>query len=63
MMGNIEIPDDTVISSGAFILFPTKLDKRTLVSAGSIVRGDYNKPYVLVGNPARPSISSSTKGK
>lgn len=55
--GDIEIPDDVVISAGATILFPTKLAEKTLVSAGSVVRGEYENSCVLVGNPARPSIS------
>lgn len=52
--GDIEIPDDVVISSSAIILFPTKLSEKTLVSAGSVVRGVYEDSFILIGNPARP---------
>lgn len=55
--GDILIPDDVVIASNAIILFPTKLMGKTLVSAGSVVKGEYDGPYVLVGNPARKSRS------
>lgn len=59
--GDIEIPDDVVIASGAVIMYPTKLAEKTMVSAGSVVRGEYDKPCVLVGNPARPSIKIQEK--
>jgi acetyltransferase-like isoleucine patch superfamily enzyme len=55
--GDIFIPDDVVISSNAIVLFPTKLLEKTLVSAGSVVKGEYDSPCVLVGNPARKSMS------
>jgi acetyltransferase-like isoleucine patch superfamily enzyme len=59
--GDIEIPDDVVISAGSIILFPTKLAKKTLVSAGSVVRGAFDSPCVLIGNPARPSLNIKFK--
>lgn len=58
--GDIEIPDDVVISAGATILFPTKLAEKTLVSAGSVVRGEYENSCVLIGNPARPLVISKS---
>lgn len=59
--GNIEIPDDTVISAGAIILYPTQFGPSTLVSAGSVVRGNYDEGAVLIGNPARSSIKIEKK--
>lgn len=55
--GDISIPDDVVIAANAVVLFPTKLFERTLVSAGSVVGGEYNSSCVLIGNPARKSMS------
>ena len=55
--GDIFIPDDVVIASNVIVLFPTKLTENTLVSAGSVVKGEYDSPCVLVGNPARMSRS------
>lgn len=59
--GDIVIPDDAVISSGSFVLYPTEFTEGTLVSAGSVVRGSYDKPYVLIGNPARPAVDMRRK--
>lgn len=56
--GDIVIPDDTVISTDCTILYPTQLPSECLVSAGSVTRGVYDKPGVLVGNPARPSLDA-----
>jgi acetyltransferase-like isoleucine patch superfamily enzyme len=58
--GDIFIPDDVVISSNAIVLFPTKLAENVLVSAGSVVKGEYDSPCVLVGNPARKSRNIDT---
>lgn len=58
--GDIFIPDDVVIASNVILLFPTKLTENTLVSAGSIVKGEYDSPCILVGNPARKSRSIDT---
>ncbi len=51
--GPIVIADDVVIASNSCILYPTSLQPGTLVSAGSVVRGTYDKACVLMGNPAR----------
>lgn len=53
--GDIFIPDNVVIASNVIVLFPTKLAENTLVSAGSVIKGEYDSPCVLVGNPARMS--------
>ena len=52
--GDIIIPDDTVIGTSVIILYPFSFTKGTFIAAGSVVSGNYNKPYVLAGNPARP---------
>lgn len=61
--GDIEIPEDVVISSSVTILFPTKLAEKTLVSAGSVVRGEYGDSCILMGNPARQSLNLKKKGE
>lgn len=61
--GSIEIPDDVVISCASIVLFPTKLAKTTLISAGSVVRGEYREPCILRGNPARVSVRLHENGK
>jgi acetyltransferase-like isoleucine patch superfamily enzyme len=58
--GDIFIPDDVVIASNVILLFPTKLTENILVSAGSVVKGEYDSPCVLVGNPARKSMNINT---
>jgi acetyltransferase-like isoleucine patch superfamily enzyme len=59
--GDTVIPDDVVIASNVILLFPTKLTENMLVSAGSVVKGEYDSPCVLVGNPARKSRSIGEK--
>lgn len=54
--GDVVIGEDVVTGCGAILLYPTRLAPRTLVSAGSVVRGSYDTPCVLVGNPARPTF-------
>jgi acetyltransferase-like isoleucine patch superfamily enzyme len=51
--GPVSIPDDVALSAGTTLLYPTRLAPGTLVAAGAVVRGDYDKPCVLMGNPAR----------
>jgi acetyltransferase-like isoleucine patch superfamily enzyme len=51
--GPVTIPDDVVLGAGAIMLYPTRLAPGTLVAAGAVVRGDYDKPCVLMGNPTR----------
>lgn len=58
--GEMSIPDDVVISANAIVLFPTKLTEKMLVSAGSVVRGEYDSPSVLIGNPARKAKNINT---
>lgn len=58
--GDLHIPDDVVIASNVMVLFPTTLKENTIVSAGSVVKGVYETPCVLVGNPARKSMNIDT---
>jgi acetyltransferase-like isoleucine patch superfamily enzyme len=51
--GDVRIADDVVLSANCLVLYPTRLAAGTLVSAGSVVRGVYTEPCVLIGNPAR----------
>lgn len=59
MQGDIVIPDDTVIGSSAVLIFPFSFPGGTFVAAGSVVRGHYKKPSLLLGNPARPTLLRS----
>ena len=52
--GMVRIADDVVVGANCLILYPTRLAAGTLVSAGSVVRGEYDRPCLLIGNPARP---------
>jgi acetyltransferase-like isoleucine patch superfamily enzyme len=51
--GDVTIPNDAVISSGSWLLYPTTIAEGTLISANSVVRGHYPSPCLLIGNPAR----------
>jgi acetyltransferase-like isoleucine patch superfamily enzyme len=51
--GPMVIADDVVLAASSILLYPTRLAPRTLVSAGSVVRGAFERPCVLIGNPAR----------
>ena len=51
--GPVIIPDDVVLSASSIMLYPTRLVSGTLVGAGAVVRGEYDKPCILIGNPAR----------
>jgi acetyltransferase-like isoleucine patch superfamily enzyme len=61
LKGDIVIPDDTVIGTGAMILYPFSITSGTLITAGSVVHGHYTKPCVLAGNPARQTLLRSVK--
>ncbi len=60
--GDIIIPDDVVLAAGSMMLYPTVLQPGTLVSAGSVTRGTYDRAGVLVGNPARMSLDLRRSG-
>ncbi len=51
--GDLTIPDDCVVTAGSFVLFPTELRPGSLISCNSVVRGRFDRPAVLMGNPAR----------
>jgi|GEM_PF-1108453 acetyltransferase-like isoleucine patch superfamily enzyme len=61
--GDIIIPDDVVLAAGSMVLYPTVLQPGTLVSAGSVTRGTYDRAGVLVGNPARMSLDWRRSGE
>ena len=54
--GDVVIPDDTVVGSSAVLIYPFSFPSGTFIGAGSVVRGHYNTPCLLLGNPARPTI-------
>jgi acetyltransferase-like isoleucine patch superfamily enzyme len=51
--GPTTIPDDVVMGASSILLYPTRLAPGTMIAAGAVVRGEYEKPCVLMGNPAR----------
>ena len=59
--GDIIIPADTVIGTSAILLYPFSLASGTLITAGSVVHGQYSKPCVLAGNPARQTLLRPNK--
>jgi acetyltransferase-like isoleucine patch superfamily enzyme len=59
--GPMTIPDDVVIGASSMLLYPTRLAPGTLVAAGAVVRGEYEAPCLLMGNPARVNALLSPK--
>lgn len=61
--GPVSIPDDVVLGAGATLLYPTRLASGTLVGAGSVVRGEFAHPCILMEDRAHVVRNISLKEK
>jgi len=57
-MGNCEIGDECFFGTAAYCIPKVKLGNNIKVSAGSIVRHSYDNECVLLGNPAKPRVTT-----
>jgi acetyltransferase-like isoleucine patch superfamily enzyme len=61
IFGKIKIGNDVFIGTNCIILYNTTIGNRSIVGAGSVVRGQFPDDSIIMGNPAKVIMRTSVQ--